>query len=310
MIPFDFDVYQPTTIEEAIAAFQEASAAVQSPDVRYFSGGTEVVTLARDGKLHPTALIDTKRMEKTRGISRGDGRIRIGACTTLTDIVESNAVPLLAKAANRIADHTVRNSITVGGNITGMLPYREAVLPFLVFDGDVELAGPDGLRTVPISEVFKFRLKLKEGEFVVAFGVPESAAEAPIFYKRRAKDSRVDYPLMTLCGAVVDGDVRFAVSGAFNGPVRSANAEKVVNEALGGNAGDAGQTPGATTDTGNGGSTPADDNSADRWKEAAGRAARAFDLKFRSDFRGTGEYREALLTLGIQEMITAFEDKR
>lgn len=345
MIPFDFAVYKPTTVEEAIQAYKEAAAATQpgaaeagagregggdggngagrkaadggtgakgaggrgqsgtgsKPDIRYYSGGTEIVTLARDGKLTPTALIDTKLIEQTRGISIGNRRLRIGAGTSLTDAVESNALPLLSKAAGRIADRTVRNSITIGGNIMGMLPYREAVLPFLVFDGDVEIAGPDGMRTVPIAEVFKYRMKLADGEFVVAFGVDESAVRAPIFYRRREKDPRVDYPLVTLAAAVVDGQIRFAVSGAFNGPIRSDEAEKVVNEAVGGTRSESSSSRSAS---GDGGSGRPGGPSTENLAAVSEQAADAFGTKFRSDFRGSPEYRRALLALSIQEMIT------
>ena len=53
-----------------------------------------------------------------------------------------------------MADHTARGKITLGGNICAQIFYREAVLPFLLADSEVIIAGPKGMKVAAINQVF------------------------------------------------------------------------------------------------------------------------------------------------------------
>jgi CO/xanthine dehydrogenase FAD-binding subunit len=76
----------------------------------------------------------------------------------------------LTEVASEVTDQTARNKITIGGNICGRIIYREAVLPFLLADGQVLLAGPGGFRTMPINQIFDQTLQLEQGELLVQRG--------------------------------------------------------------------------------------------------------------------------------------------
>src|SRR5690625_2820381 len=193
MIPFDFQYYGPQSIEEAVNAFEELEKNNLSPI--YYGGGTEIVTQARKETLSIGAVIDIKHIPECLEHKEDDNELIFGGALTLTDIIEKNLFPLLSKVSRPIADHTVRNQLTLGGNICGRLPYREALLPLLVVDTQVVLAGPEGMRTLPINEVYDNRFLLKKGEFVVQVRVPKKATTFLHFNSRRAKHSKVDYPL-------------------------------------------------------------------------------------------------------------------
>ncbi|WP_178076322.1 FAD binding domain-containing protein, partial [Pseudomonas sp. 2822-15] len=75
--------------------------------------------------------------------------------------------PLLTKTSKDVADHTARTKITLGGNICGNIFYREVVLPFLLTDSQVIIAGPKGYRTESINHIFNQVLQLERGEFLV-----------------------------------------------------------------------------------------------------------------------------------------------
>ncbi len=267
MILEDVRYYQPETIREAVDAYREAAA--EGLSVHYMGGGTEITTHARDGKLAPGALIDIKRIPEANGISRGSGVIRFGAAVTLTRIADSGDVPLLSATARRIADRTTRNSITLGGNIAGMLPYREAVLAFLIYGGTFEVTGPEGTRTAAARELFDRRVRLEDGEFIVALSIPESASTAPWYYTRRERDGRVDYPLVTFAAGLVRDAVAFAVAGAFLAPIAfsvpaaGVTRDVVVNE------------------------------------------LKALGLKYRTDMRGSAEYRRALTERACRDALDA-----
>ena len=270
MIPRDLVYHRPETPAEAAAAY--AAAREEGLKPYYLAGGTEITTFARRGLIDPGALIDIKSLPECRQLGREDRKLVFGAALTLNEIVGEGSFPLLAAAA-KIVDNTVRNRLTLGGNIAGMLPYRETVLPFLLTAAEARLFGPEGEREVPLAEVFSRRLKPGPGEFLVQLRVPEAEASLPWFRRRRVKQSRLDYPLLTLCVLRAGEGIRLAVAGAFDAPVRSREAEEIVNEA----------------------GAPAADRAA--------RAAGAFGLRVRDDQRASAEYREELLRGALEEAI-------
>ncbi len=227
MIPFNFIYYRPENLAEAV----EAGARAENEDLRplYLAGGTEITTFCRRGKIEPGALIDIKRVSECRRLSREGDEIILGAALTLNEVIESGVFPFLARAAS-IVDHTVRNRLTLGGNIAGRLPYRETVLPLLLAEARARLAGAGGERLVPLADVFSRRLLLEKGELLVDLRVPAAASAQPWFYRRRVRKTRVDYPLLTACFLKANGGLRMAVTGAFGFPLRSAEAETVLND--------------------------------------------------------------------------------
>ena len=277
MIPFDIEYARPSSAEEAAALFQEATEAGRS--VRYLSGGTELVTMARDGKMTFDILIDLKSIPETTALDDAEGTY--GACRRLSELTDGSSVSLIRDAARGVADRTVRNSITLGGNVCGMLPYRETLLPFLLFDGTATLVGPRGRRSAALREIFDKRLRLETGEFLLSLHARENVQSARYFYRRRTRGPRVDYPLVTLCMARLGDEYRLAVGGAFGYPVRDSGVEQTV-------------TTGAATAR----------DQATRERLAA-EAAEAYQDNFWSDLRGSADYRQALLTLSIAEGLEA-----
>ncbi|HKJ85869.1 MAG TPA: FAD binding domain-containing protein, partial [Spirochaetia bacterium] len=269
---------QPDTIDEAIGAWQEAKS--DGRRVWYFGGGTELVTGARERAGEFDTLIDLKRIPE---LSEFDPAARrFGAATRLSRLADECGLPLVAKAAAGVADRTVRNSITLGGNLCSRLPYRETMLPLLLFDATITLVGPSGRRTDTVGSLYAKRLELLPGEFVVSVELPE-AATTDGFYQRRTRDPRVDYPLVTLCMARVDGDLRFAVGGAFGYPVRCPEAEAVMSEGPRRNA------------------TRRDRELAEAVRVRAQAACDAIPDRLWADMRASAEYRRELLVLALMD---------
>ena len=231
MISYDIVYLRPDSVAEAVDAWQQASAEGLQP--AFLGGGTELLTAARENRSRPGALIDLKRIDELGAIAQTDEALRCGSSVTLSRLCQQSGFRLLAQTAARVADRTVRNSITLGGNVCGMLPYREALLPFLVADGTASIAGPDGTRSEPLSRVFNKRLRLQPGELLVSLAAPTSVVRAASFYRRRERDGRIDYPLLTLCAVAADNTLRIAVSGVFAYPLRSSEAESALQAAGG-----------------------------------------------------------------------------
>lgn len=275
MIPFDFVYLRPDTVDEAVAAF--AHQARQGLNPLYYGGGTEIVTFARDRRVTPGAVIDIKRIPECGELGVDGGSLVLGAGLPLNRIIDSGLFPLLGRGAAGIADHTVRNRLTFGGNIAGRLPYREAVLSLLLSEATLVLAGPNGRRSVGVREVFSKRLLLEEGELFVQARVPVSAAKSRWRHLRREKGTRIDYPLVSVSFLEHEGRLRMAASGLLAYPFRDDEVEKSLNER--------GQTATKRADA----------------------AAKHLPGEVRSDQRGSAEYRVHLFRKIIIETIEELE---
>ena len=223
MIPFDVVYRRPDSVEEAVAAWR-----LLPETSLWYAGGTEIVTGARGGTYQAEALIDIKGLPECRetGLRREAGRdlLYFGAGLSLNEIVEVGHWPLLAKAARRVADHTTRNRLTLGGNVAGRLPWREALLPFLAAGGSAWLAAPSAAggverRQVPLAELHAKRLVFRPGEFLLGLSVPAEVADFPSYCERVTSGPEVDYPIIALCALASPGGRRFALSGYQDYPV-------------------------------------------------------------------------------------------
>jgi CO/xanthine dehydrogenase FAD-binding subunit len=228
MIPFDFEYYLPQTAEEAVTLFTRLSSEDINP--LYYAGGTEIITFCRQQTLKPGALIDLKNIQETTVFEKLGGQLVIGANLSLSRVVEENNFPLLSKVVKQIADRTVRNRLTLGGNICGRLPYREALLPFLLTDAVVTLAGPDGRRSEQVTTLFDKRLKLAKGELLVQLEVREDTLNLPFYTRRRVKQGPVDYPLYHLACIRKDGKLKLAVAGLCAFTFRSRDLEMILDD--------------------------------------------------------------------------------
>lgn len=227
MIPFDFEYYRPGTVESAVQIFETLDHCGKKPV--YYGGGTEVISMARMSNISFGAVIDIKDIPECRVLEIQDNFLIIGAGVTLSQIHESNVFPLLSQASARVADHTIQNKITLGGNICGTIIYRETILPLLLTDSEIAVAGPQGNKTVPIGDIFKERMLLNKGELISQIRIPECYLSDPYVHVKRTREDKINYPLLTICAMRTDNRIRAAFSNLCTFPFRSDEMETELN---------------------------------------------------------------------------------
>ena len=274
MIPFNFSYARPSSIKEAVLLWDEFDKKGKAPV--YYAGGTEIITFGREMKTAPGLVIDIKAIKACLEF-RQDAVIAYGAALPLNTVAERTASGLVRDAVSAIADHTIRNRLTLGGNIAGRLPFKEALLPFLVLGGIARISGPRGRRTMKLDAGFDKRLRLRKGELITGFTLDPGKINDPWFYARKQKDSPVDYPILTACFSGKPGRIRMAVSGAFSFPLRDKKTEMILNTA--------GLSPG----------------------ERAKKAVDGLSLLFKSDFRASSRYRQHLMRQTIENALYRLE---
>ena len=144
------------------------------PDAVPIQGGTDVMVELNFDRARPGALLNLNEVQELRGWSRENGALRLGSGLTYTEAMAlSEQMRALAEASRTVGGPQIRNRGTLGGNLGTASPAGDALPPLLVYGAEVELAGPDGSRRLPLQEflVGPKRNALADGELIVAVHV-------------------------------------------------------------------------------------------------------------------------------------------
>lgn len=217
MIPFDFDYYRPDTLEELSNLMKQLVIENKSPV--YYGGGTEIISMARADSIRFDSVIDIKEIPECNILRIENNVLILGSAVTLTLIAESGLYPLLGETVTRIADHTIQDKITIGGNIAGTIIYREAALPLMLTSSRVKIMTESGgLQEVSFSSVFDGRLQLKKGECILQFLIDQSDLNLPYNHVKKTKIDKIDYPILSFSAIKKENAIHAAVSGLSQHP--------------------------------------------------------------------------------------------
>ncbi len=226
----------PTTLEEALQVLADGTATV-------LAGGTDLMPQGQDGRrpLGPT-LLNIRRVGGLRGVAVDGGFIRIGALTTISDLLEDATVaarlPALATAADHFASDQIRNAGTVGGNICNASPAGDSIVPLLAYGAEVELASARGRRRVALKDFFTGpgRTVRAADELMTAALVPPPPPDFAARFEKFGTRPALDISTVSVgFGAQVTPEglrgVRVAFGAAAPVPLRGARTEAALEGA-------------------------------------------------------------------------------
>jgi len=233
----------PMTIERYCAprSLDEALEILRAGAVSLFAGGTDLLPQSQAGrvKLAPV-LMNLRRIEGLGGIAENGGVVRIGALTTMTQLMESALVrerlSILWQACDHFASDQLRNAGTLGGNICNASPAGDTLVPLLVLDARVELAQkPNGrieTRNLPLAEFLlgPGRTARAPQELLTAIEIPLPAEGFHGAFFKLGTRPALDIAAISIgLGALRDGGRLRAVRIAFGAlaptAIRAARAE-------------------------------------------------------------------------------------
>lgn len=177
----EFQYFKPTDVAEAVALLSKFERA------EVLAGGTDMVNILKEqGKCSnpsadlPTleAVVDIKGIASLHELSEQDGRLRLGALVTFTEIIRSELVrsrlPVLAEVAMTVGSVGVRNRATMAGNICSAVPCMDSGPPVRAFDAEIVIEGPEGRRVVNAADFFLRPRKtaLRKGELLTRIDFP------------------------------------------------------------------------------------------------------------------------------------------
>jgi aerobic carbon-monoxide dehydrogenase medium subunit len=202
---------------------------------KVLAGGQSLIATLNMRLSTPTLLVDINGLSTLKGISRTDGYLELGALVRQREAERSPDIaryaPLLAKALPHIAYPAIRNRGTIGGSIAYADPAAELPACLLALNGEVDIAGPAGRRTVKSDDFFKglFETALTPCDVLTAIKLPVATPDSRIGFGELAR-RHGDYALVGLAASArkdsyVLRDVRLAFFGVGATPMRARKAE-------------------------------------------------------------------------------------
>ena len=198
---------RPQTLDEAVSALQA------DPALRIIAGGTDIYP-SLGGDVQHTSLLDITGLAALRQITLSDDGLRIGALATWTDLQAADMGPAFAglkEAGREVGSPQIQNAATVVGNVCNASPAADGTVALMALGAEVEIAGRDGQRRVPLSAFVTGvrRVALTKGEIVTALHVPPLVGTSA-FVKLGARKYLVISIAMVAAHVVLDASGRIA----------------------------------------------------------------------------------------------------
>ena len=198
------------------ASFADASAiaAGASGVTRFLAGGTDVLVQLRSDLVTPDDLIDIKKIDGVRDITRNaDGSWTIGVAVTGAEMSEHAGLckdwPGLVEAMDLIGSTQVQGRATLVGNLCNGSPAADSVPAQIAAGVSVTVTGPKGERQIAVEDIptGPGRTVLEKGDVVTAVHVPARGDKAGDAYLRFIPRTEMDIAVVG-CGVNLrlDGD--------------------------------------------------------------------------------------------------------
>jgi len=195
--------HRPDTVEDVVALLNDNS---HWP----LAGGT---VLNGDDDPTPVTMVDLQGCG-LGGIGGDAGRLRLGAMTTLHDMLNDDRIPTgLAGAAQAELPSTLRTLATVGGTAATADPDSVLIAALLVHGARVELVGPGGSGMMPLDELLKVGIAV--GHVITAVEVDPSGD----CVRQSTARTPSDTPIVSATARNGGDGVRLALTGMATYPV-------------------------------------------------------------------------------------------
>ena len=200
--------HRPTSLDGALALLHRPATRTV-----ILAGGTSVVPARVD---RPTEVVDLQALGLAGVCVADDGRVVIGATTSLQDVADAPGLPaVLREAARREQPSTLRSLATLGGTVVGRGAESELLAALLAFDATVAFTNPVGSSTGALDDVIADPSVL-HGSIVTSIVVSVDGVASAARTARTPQDS----PIVSVVGRRrTDGSTVLAASGVATTPV-------------------------------------------------------------------------------------------
>jgi CO/xanthine dehydrogenase FAD-binding subunit len=147
--------YIPQSLDSALEVLQHAPGTS-----RLIAGGTDLLLEIQQGHQPPVDnLVDVNQIPELQKFEIEGENLVIGAAVSLKKIATSELViqhaSALHDASGLVGGPQVRNTATLGGNVSHALPAADGMIALLALQPDMIISSPSGTRKVLIQSIFK-----------------------------------------------------------------------------------------------------------------------------------------------------------
>jgi carbon-monoxide dehydrogenase medium subunit len=263
VIPAEFDYVAPDSLDGALSALRDGG-----EDAKLLAGGHSLLPLMKLRLAAPTLLVDLRRVPGLTGIEKVNGGWSVGAMTPHAAVASEDGLGLIAKVAGTIADPQVRHRGTIGGSLAHGDPASDQLAVLLAYEGSVVVRGDSGEREIAAADLFQDYLTTAIGDREVLTQIRYPALDGYGYGYQKFNRRQEDWAMVAVCALVKkagDGsceDVRIGLTHMSSVPLRATAAE----QALRGEALDAGSIAAAAEQAAEGTSPPSDLNASAEYK--------------------------------------------
>jgi CO/xanthine dehydrogenase FAD-binding subunit len=173
MKPPVFEYERPDSLRAALD-----SLAKHGGKAKLLAGGYSLVPMLNLRAINPGRLIDVSRLTELQYIVEEFSQLRIGALTTHNTILRSSVIaancPIMVETYRHVANHSIRNRGTLGGNLCHNDPTFEMPLVISLLGGTMVARSARGSRTINAQRFFKapFATDLAADEMLIEVRLP------------------------------------------------------------------------------------------------------------------------------------------
>jgi CO/xanthine dehydrogenase FAD-binding subunit len=220
-VPGAFDYDRARSVERACRLLAEED------DASILAGGTDLLVEIRNGLRSPKLLVDVKFIDELAQLRIDGPELIIGASVPLNVLAEHRAIrsrlPALSDAALSIGTYQLRNRATLAGNLCNASPAADSAPVLLIVDAKLSVAGSNGHRTVPVSQLFTGvkRTCLASDEIVTDIRVPTPTHRTRTAFLKQQRIRGHDLAVVNVAGSYAPDDksLKVAVGSCAPTPV-------------------------------------------------------------------------------------------
>lgn len=278
------ELYSPPDLADALRYIEQGD-----KEVTVLASGTDLVPRMRRGQISPIRLLDISSFKEDLSyIRRSDAEVRIGALTTVTELLGSpvftGGLSMVHEAAELFGAPQIRNAATVGGNICSASSSEDLIPVFMVLDARVTLVSAKGRRTVSLKDfiVGKRETALRPSEILAEVSFAPPAGHSWAAFEKLGRRNMLIIAL-----------VNEAISMTMEDDLETIRSAKVALNRV------KGRVPSLAVATSEflSGRKVTDETIAEAQKVLAG------ELALTSDFRASGSYRTEVAQAYLRKLI-------
>lgn len=189
----DFEYAAAATVDEAVSLLSAGGSRA-----RILAGGTDIIVQMREYHVEADLVVDVKKIPELTELTLDENGLRVGAATPCYQIYGDPQIKQnyagICDAARIIGGWQIQSRASLGGNLCNSSPAADSIPPMIAYNGTCHIAGPQGSRTVPVSEFCTAPGKnvLQPGELLVTLEFPAQGKRTGGHYQRFIPRNEMD----------------------------------------------------------------------------------------------------------------------